>query len=776
MVDDLVIVDQHGSDITAMFWFPDLFRGQRTNGVWRSIERANKGNPYHVASGEKGGQFTSGPKTAKEGFAFSSPNVLEDTKFDHALRMLRSGDQKTAHLQSEEIDHRHSLSGQTFNAIGDWADGAENSIVTHYDKVDSFEQLRATMAEKGMAWNQKAVLPFMVDSTGPHSLYYMELKDVDLSGIRKNLEDSGLAFRSLIPGKDSTKVLVFDSENSLGENIKQFGKRYHGKIKAKRYRGRGEFLGGENRTEARQEYRKAIAAIRSGLALGGQRGGGWPGVRNRWNSMGGEWDGLNRAEAGNPYHVSSGEKGGQFTSGPTSGKAPKDARKAKRGKRLEAHKKGLKADLADLKAGHRDARKEMVKDQRADWREMISGHKGERRELSKDHAKEHRETLRDQAKQHKSLEKDHAKDRKTEAADQSLEDEDRQRYEADRTQEHGDLYQTHLEEIEELKGEHRDKRKELKQEHKEGRKDKRGEHKEEREQLKAEHRDERREWLEKTKEDLREEFPKRKSEKAVEPEKTDLEKLLDEQVAEQMRIKSSEAKVRGYHSNKEAVEQLFGREVDEQELANLCGISGGDIRTETVDNGKFPELTLRGLSDNCQATRTIGRDANGDLVLYADSLEVKWSERGQGVGGEVFDRMVDQAQRSGINRIETSAVRLDATLSSDDEKIGYKVWPKLGYDGDIPEDVLKTSSLPSSLQGSTRLSDLMKTGEGRQWWEEHGDSVRLQFDMASDSLSMNVWNASRKKREVKVRERTENLQKMVVAAMQKQYGLPAGKS
>ncbi len=138
--------------------------------------------------------------------------------------------------------------------------------------------------------------------------------------------------------------------------------------------------------------------------------------------------------------------------------------------------------------------------------------------------------------------------------------------------------------------------------------------------------------------------------------------------------------------------------------------------------------------------------------------------------------MVDQAQRSGINRIETSAVRLDATLSSDDEKIGYKVWPKLGYDGDIPEDVLKTSSLPSSLQGSTRLSDLMKTGEGRQWWEEHGDSVRLQFDMASDSLSMNVWNASRKKREVKVRERTENLQKMVVAAMQKQYGLPAGKS
>jgi len=71
--------------------------------------------------------------------------------------------------------------------------------------------------------------------------------------------------------------------------------------------------------------------------------------------------------------------------------------------------------------------------------------------------------------------------------------------------------------------------------------------------------------------------------------------------------------------------------------------------------------------------------------------------------------------------------------------IGYKVWPKLGFDGEIP-DRLRVI-LPKELQAAKLISDLYATPGGRQWWEQNGGSVRLAFDLPGDSLSWVIWRA-----------------------------------
>ncbi len=136
-------------------------------------------------------------------------------------------------------------------------------------------------------------------------------------------------------------------------------------------------------------------------------------------------------------------------------------------------------------------------------------------------------------------------------------------------------------------------------------------------------------------------------------------------------------------------------------------------------------------NEEAGAERVVARDRNGDLVMYNQSFNVNEGSQGKGIGSKVFDQQIQHAKRLGVKRIETEAVRSDQS-----GWIGYKVWPMFGYDGDIPSDLAENAP-----DGATRISELMTSKEGRDWWSANGKTIELQFDLTPDSYSMKTWEA-----------------------------------
>ena len=109
--------------------------------------------------------------------------------------------------------------------------------------------------------------------------------------------------------------------------------------------------------------------------------------------------------------------------------------------------------------------------------------------------------------------------------------------------------------------------------------------------------------------------------------------------------------------------------------------------------------------------------------------------QGHGLGTEILGRQIESASKAGIKYLRTEA----AGSINDESRVGYKVWPKLGYEGFIPRDVL--AKLPPEFAGMTKISELYVTQAGRDWWEQNGETVMLSFDLTPGSYSMRVWNA-----------------------------------
>lgn len=75
-----------------------------------------------------------------------------------------------------------------------------------------------------------------------------------------------------------------------------------------------------------------------------------------------------------------------------------------------------------------------------------------------------------------------------------------------------------------------------------------------------------------------------------------------------------------------------------------------------------------------------------------------------------------------------------ATATNPNERwSGYYVWPRLGFNAAIPEDVL--GKLPQGLWHATTLAHLMETPAGQNFWYEHGHGISVDFDLTADSIS-----------------------------------------
>lgn len=195
----------------------------------------------------------------------ASPSVV-DINFDRARRNLTSADQASFKLKMQELAPDATVS----NAIGDWVDGAENSVAAVFDYNKPVEELRRLAASAGLARDQKAALWWTTDPNGKDATHFISWpKDVSIADARQAMIDAGLENRTLTQTADGVQGFVFDGGQQALNKIEQLHE-HSTKPSIESSRATGEFIGdyssvkrpdGEReggRVAAREAYRNVL--------------------------------------------------------------------------------------------------------------------------------------------------------------------------------------------------------------------------------------------------------------------------------------------------------------------------------------------------------------------------------------------------------------------------------------------------------------------------------------------------------------------------------------
>jgi len=188
---------------------------------------------------------------------------------------------------------------------------------------------------------------------------------------------------------------------------------------------------------------------------------------------------------------------------------------------------------------------------------------------------------------------------------------------------------------------------------------------------------------------------------------------------------------------RQAMRQIFGREVDPAEIVSWTGLEQQDLVDANVSIRKVGfgvEVQIEAARFEC--LREYKKGVGGKLVAKHGNFEV--FDTGQGLGAKMFGRSVDRLRQSGFSRIDTYAAgNYDEAQAGGYN--GYYTWPRLGYDSEL--NTAWKNALPPNLKGAKTVLDLFKTPEGQEWWKRKGDYIHLEFDLAEDSSSTKVLDA-----------------------------------
>lgn len=213
-------------------------------------------------------------------------------------------------------------------------------------------------------------------------------------------------------------------------------------------------------------------------------------------------------------------------------------------------------------------------------------------------------------------------------------------------------------------------------------------------------------------------------------------------------------------SIKETAKRIFGKEMELDEILKFTAIDALSDQfpdfAPTISLGYYDkniEIKYE-KSGEIDIAREI-KIMDGKPYIYNEHQYLSKRHQGQGLGIKVFTEQVEAAIKHGVETIHCTAGK-----SSDMN--GYITWPKFGYDGEIKigefEDLHKSGlksqedmvSRVMELTGKTeeelksgegKISDLMKTKEGTEFWAKHGYQFSADFDVTEGSLSRRVLSA-----------------------------------
>lgn len=187
---------------------------------------------------------------------------------------------------------------------------------------------------------------------------------------------------------------------------------------------------------------------------------------------------------------------------------------------------------------------------------------------------------------------------------------------------------------------------------------------------------------------------------------------------------------------------IFGK-VDYEQLAKAAGSPKGSrvqLETRTYKAGDIAILvTSKDDSIEYESRRLLLIEGDKKIVVN-DGLGIGRAFRGQGLGTQLFADQVSQAAALGFHEIRTDAAQGRG-------ENGYYTWPRLGYDKLMEYKDWPWSKPPESFGKISRVSDLMRTLEGRVWWKENGGTLKgMIFDLKPGSQSREVLDAYVKER------------------------------
>jgi hypothetical protein len=166
----------------------------------------------------------------------------------------------------------------------------------------------------------------------------------------------------------------------------------------------------------------------------------------------------------------------------------------------------------------------------------------------------------------------------------------------------------------------------------------------------------------------------------------------------------------------------------------------GKLKITDPNTGKVTE-------EEYTASRVLVRDADGNKYIMNSSFE------GKGAGLGMLGRQVENASRHGFGHIETYAAGFGGGITGqrnpDSPYNGYYTWPRFGYQGNVIKyhlDKMPPELRADVAQAGGKISGLMATKAGRDWWLGHGDSLSATFDLRPGSYSQRTLLSNLKER------------------------------
>jgi GNAT superfamily N-acetyltransferase len=141
----------------------------------------------------------------------------------------------------------------------------------------------------------------------------------------------------------------------------------------------------------------------------------------------------------------------------------------------------------------------------------------------------------------------------------------------------------------------------------------------------------------------------------------------------------------------------------------------------------------------------VNEGAKTGLTLLVESIYVRQELQGAGIGTRSVMVSLAEAAILGFRKVALFAA---GSATKRAMFFGYHVWPSMGFDAPLPP--MQKRRLPKSLAWVERISDLIQSEEGSQWWYDNGVPVMVEFDLEKDSVSWQLLHRYAKKKGIRI--------------------------
>jgi hypothetical protein len=201
----------------------------------------------------------------------------------------------------------------------------------------------------------------------------------------------------------------------------------------------------------------------------------------------------------------------------------------------------------------------------------------------------------------------------------------------------------------------------------------------------------------------------------------------------------------GLPSIDELARRFFGRPLQLDEWGWLVGAPDGaalDVTSERGDGGPIVQIRVDHSWYDGPSFRLVYADDAGRTAIRNEYLRVR-DDAPPGIGTRVLAHQVRAACA-----LDISFLTAEAAGGPGSPTVGYDVWPRLGFNGLLPDAVRRR--LPARFADATDVLDLLRRPGGRDWWWRNGRAFEASFDLADGSLSLATLTAYTASRDIRI--------------------------